>query len=75
MALRNAIISSNRLLLFCPKEPIFSSKSFFDALKKHNVKGELLILEKGGHGFGMGKGRKETEGWSDKLKVWIQGLN
>ena len=48
-----------------------NSIAFYTALRKAKVKTELHIYEKGGHGFGLGKGKGPVEGWPDVCQDWI----
>lgn len=52
--------------------PSENSKRFYQALQDHNVASELLILDDGGHGYGLGKGNKNTAFWSDSLRNWMK---
>ena len=48
-----------------------NSIAFYTALRKAKVKTEMHIYEKGGHGFGLGKGKGPVEGWPDVCSKWI----
>jgi acetyl esterase/lipase len=53
--------------------PFENSILYFQAMKKAGVSAELHIYEKGGHGFGLAKGRTTTEaGWTDACKAWLK---
>ena len=57
--------------------PIKNSEAFLAALKKHNVPGELMVFETGGHGYGLGRGRNdpdnthETDAWPKRCIEWF----
>ena len=53
-----------------------NSLLYYEALLAHNVPATLHIFEKGGHGFGLGKGRGAVENWIELVGVWMtdQGL-
>jgi acetyl esterase/lipase len=61
---------------------IKNSELFRAALKKHDVPGELMVFETGGHGYGLGRGRNdenkthETDAWPSRCIEWLaeQGL-
>jgi acetyl esterase/lipase len=51
--------------------PVKNSIHFYEALVNNKVKGELLIYQSGGHGFGLiNPSTKET--WMDSLIRWLQ---
>lgn len=62
--------------------PIKNSEAFLAALKKHNVPGELMVFDTGGHGYGLGRGRNtpdtphESDAWPKRCIEWFgeQGL-
>ena len=49
-----------------------NSLLYAEALKKNGVKHELLIFEKGGHGFGLGLSGGEPAAWPDKFIAWVK---
>jgi acetyl esterase/lipase len=57
--------------------PIKNSEAFLAALKKHDVPGELMVFETGGHGYGLGRGRNdpdtthETDAWPKRCIQWF----
>lgn len=51
--------------------PVQNSIDFFTALKKHNVKAELHIYERGGHGFGLHNPTTKDE-WFERLINWMK---
>jgi acetyl esterase/lipase len=59
--------------------PIENSKLFEAALKKAGVPVELYVVEKGGHGVGLGtdpkwaKGEPSVASWPGKLETWMKG--
>lgn len=44
---------------------------FYNALRKENVRAEIHLYEKGGHGFGLNN-KMSDEKWTDWLKVWMK---
>jgi dipeptidyl aminopeptidase/acylaminoacyl peptidase len=46
---------------------------FADALKKNGVNAELLLYEKGGHGFGLVNPTSEIQ-WIEQVAEWIKKL-
>jgi acetyl esterase/lipase len=51
--------------------PVQNSILFYDALKRTGVEAEILLYEKGGHGFGMNNKTSEIK-WMDKVEEWIK---
>jgi acetyl esterase/lipase len=51
--------------------PVQNSILFYDALKRTGVEAEILLYEKGGHGFGM-KNKTSNIKWMDKVEEWIK---
>ncbi len=51
-----------------------NSVVYADALKKNNVPVELLLFEKGGHGFGM-YNKQSTTQWPDELLRWMKKMH
>lgn len=54
--------------------PMENSLLFFQALKDNGVSGELHVVPKGGHGFGLGLGRGTAENWTAWCTEWMRGL-
>lgn len=55
--------------------PPQNSISFYLALKKANVPAEMHIYLKGGHGFGMLKGRcAAAENWPARCEIWLKEI-
>ncbi|MBK8947169.1 MAG: alpha/beta hydrolase [Ignavibacteriae bacterium] len=52
--------------------PVENSIMFFNNLKKNNIKSEMHIFEKGGHGFGLAIGKGRLEQWKDLCISWIK---
>ncbi|MHC4432344.1 MAG: alpha/beta hydrolase [Planctomycetota bacterium] len=52
--------------------PPENSIAFYLALKKANVPAEMHIYEKGGHGFGPGKGKGPVSSWMVRCRDWIR---
>jgi dipeptidyl aminopeptidase/acylaminoacyl peptidase len=42
-------------------------------LKKNNVPAELLLFDKGGHGFGMNNRQSDIQ-WPDELLKWLKKM-
>ena len=51
-----------------------NSLVYAEALKKNNVPVELLLFEKGGHGFGMYNKQSDIQ-WPDELLKWMERMN
>lgn len=51
--------------------PWKNSRQYYEALLKHNVKGEVFYYDAGGHGFGMNNKASGLK-WMDALKSWLQ---
>ena len=52
--------------------PIANSERFLAGLKKHKIKGELMVFETGGHGFGLGRSKEhETAAWPARCIDWL----
>ena len=51
--------------------PVENSLAFYKAMLKAKVPGQVHIYDKGGHGFGLGKGKGTTEGWPNVCRDWI----
>ena len=56
--------------------PIEQALSFYDALVKAGVSGEIHVFANGGHGSGLGKGDPALDKWPSLLEEWLraQGL-
>jgi acetyl esterase/lipase len=54
--------------------PVDNSLFFYQALRANNIPAEMHIYPKGGHGFGLGLGIKQTESWTDRCIEWLRGL-
>lgn len=52
-----------------------NSKLFYRALLKNNVRCDILLTQKGGHGFGMEKRGNDSDGWENKLEQWLKSEN
>lgn len=55
-----------------PKVPYRNAELFHEALQANHVPSELLLFEKGDHGFGMGTNRNETGTWPGKFIGWLK---
>jgi acetyl esterase/lipase len=51
--------------------PVKNSIYFYEALINNKVKGELLVYQSGGHGFGL-VNPSTKESWMDQLIPWLQ---
>jgi acetyl esterase/lipase len=47
------------------------SASFYQALKKAGVSGELHVYARGGHGFGMRDNHQPVSTWPTRLEEWM----
>ena len=55
--------------------PIKNSEAYLAALKEHNVPGELLVYETGGHGYGLGRTvDHETAAWPGACIKWFESI-
>ena len=58
--------------LFCAKDdkavPVANSENFANALRERNIPVELLVYEKGGHGFGMRPKGVDSDNWAKESK-------
>ena len=54
--------------------PIENSLLFYKALIKNDVSAEMHLYPKGGHGYGLAKGKGSLEDWPQMLLKWIQEL-
>lgn len=53
--------------------PVMNSLLFFRALQAHGVPAELHIVERGGHGYGLARGRAGSEaGWPELCLQWMR---
>ncbi len=48
-----------------------NSIHYYEAMLQHNVKGELHIMEKGGHGFGL-YNKTTKEDWFQSMTDWLR---
>jgi acetyl esterase/lipase len=48
-----------------------NSLHFYEALKRHGVSGELIVVPKGGHGFGL-INPTTPDRWMDRCKDWMK---
>ena len=53
--------------------PAENSIYFYLALRKAGVPAEIHIYEKGGHGFGPGKGKGPCSSWMPLCADWMKG--
>lgn len=54
--------------------PIGNSIAYFEALQKNQVAGELHVYQKGGHGYGLAKGRGTESGWPEACRAWLKQM-
>jgi acetyl esterase/lipase len=52
--------------------PVQNSINYFLALNKFNIPLELHIYEKGGHGYGLGRGTGTENNWPEVCKNWLK---
>ena len=56
--------------------PSENSINFYLALRKAKVPAEMHVYEKGGHGFGIGRGRTVAgSSWQERLGDWLRSRN
>ena len=53
--------------------PFMNSEQLADAAARAKVPVRLLLIEKGGHGFGLGVHGGEAATWFDQFLRWLQG--
>jgi acetyl esterase/lipase len=53
--------------------PAENSVYFYLALRKAKVPAEIHIYERGGHGFGPGKGKGSVSSWMARCADWMRG--
>ena len=51
--------------------PIANSERFLAALREHEVPGELLAFQTGGHAYATGRGGHETASWPARCAEWL----
>lgn len=51
--------------------PYSNAVVYSDALKKNKIPVELVLVEKGGHGFGMNNKQSDVQ-WPPKLMAWLK---
>jgi len=54
--------------------PVGNSISYFQALQRNKVPAELHIYQKGGHGYGLAKGRGTESTWPEACRAWLKQL-
>ncbi len=54
--------------------PIKNSLLFYEALIKNNVSAEMHLYPRGGHGYGLARGKGSLENWPNLLLNWIHEL-
>jgi len=54
--------------------PMGNSINYFEALLKNNVPAEMHVYQKGGHGYGLAKGRGTESGWPDACRAWLKQM-
>lgn len=55
--------------------PVENSIRMYKALVKNNVKATMHIFPNGGHGYSLGKNKKNTPDWTELAENWLQSLN
>jgi acetyl esterase/lipase len=51
--------------------PLKNSELFHTALNKAKVPNKLMVIKKGGHGFGLGRKGKESGTWPPVCEKWL----
>ena len=54
--------------------PIGNSELFLAALKKNGIESKLLVYEKGGHGYGLGRKDTDSMAWPDECIKWFKQI-
>lgn len=54
--------------------PVKNSISYYNALQQNNIPSELHIFQKGGHGYGLGRGNGTETYWSALCLNWLKTL-
>jgi len=57
-----------------PAVPVGNSIGYFKALVKNKIPAELHVYQKGGHGYGLAKGRGTESGWPDACRAWLKQM-
>jgi acetyl esterase/lipase len=52
--------------------PVKNSIVYFEALIKNNIRTELHVFEKGGHGYGLSAGKGTQSAWPDLCIKWLK---
>tara|TARA_Y100000996_G_C22449219_1_gene613086 strand:+ start:103 stop:1020 length:918 start_codon:yes stop_codon:yes gene_type:complete len=55
--------------------PIKNSLLFYEALIKNNISAEMHLYPRGGHGYGLARGKGSLENWPNLLLNWIHEIN
>jgi len=55
--------------------PAEQALSFYEALLKAGVSGEIHIFAKGQHGIGLGMGDPSLDQWPGLLETWLRSQN
>ena len=53
--------------------PPENTHMYYEALVKHRIPSRKVIIDKGGHGFGMDRSNP-AYGWQRELKKWLKGV-
>ena len=53
--------------------PCDNTNMYYDALVEHGVPSRKMLIEKGGHGFGMDRSNP-AYGWQKELAKWLKGV-
>jgi len=54
--------------------PVENSLQYYEALKKFDIKSELHVYEKGGHGFSLATKNEYLSTWKTLFKNWVNNL-
>jgi acetyl esterase/lipase len=57
-----------------PAVPVANSIGYFQSLVKNKIPGELHVYQKGGHGYGLAKGRGTESGWPEACRAWLKQI-
>lgn len=53
--------------------PVDNTNLYYDALVEHGVPSRKMLIDEGGHGFGMDRSNP-AYGWQKELKKWLKGV-
>jgi acetyl esterase/lipase len=54
--------------------PVKNSISYYTALQQNNIPSELHVFQKGGHGYGLGRGNGSETSWPSLCLNWLKTI-